>query len=280
MPNIGELVGRVIAMVVGAVGESSMRLGPVPTLAILVIPLLVLSLVARPERRWATSGLGALDRIGEAMAQAAESGSDAVVSLGSAGLLRATSSAERLQTLVALSLLERVARAAARAAVPLRVWVNDPLLAYLARGALARAHLRTETAERSASSTVEFIGDGRPLAASVALADPSQHGLSVTVGGFGEEGLLLMGSMPASAGWSLSGTASPSQLAAPLLESQAAIIGPELYQAGAEGSAHGRSRPSAQAANRLILLSIVIILASSVAVGLGVPDLARFLAGR
>jgi hypothetical protein len=280
MPNIGDLVGRLIRLVVDALGESSLRLGPVPTLVILVVPLIVLSLVARPERRWASRDLGALDHVGQAMARAAESGTDAIVSLGSAGLIRATSAAERIQTLAAVAILDRVARAAARAAVPLRVTVNDPILAFLVRGTLARAHRQTETVERSARSTVDFVGDGRPIAAAAALTDARAHGLSITAGGLGEEGLLLVGGMASSSGWSVGGSASPSQLAAPLLETHGTLVGPELFQAVAEAGGAGRARTSVIAANRLILLAVAVMLLGSAAVALGAHDFAAFLVGR
>ena len=81
-----------------------MRLGAAPTVAILLVLLVLLSLVARPSTRWSGRGLGGLGRVGRVMALAAESGADATISLGSAGISRSASATERFQTLAALPL--------------------------------------------------------------------------------------------------------------------------------------------------------------------------------
>ena len=138
-----------------------MRLGAAPTVAILVVLLVLLSLVARPEARWSGKDLGGLGRVGRVMALAAESGADATISLGSAGVSRGASATERFQTLAALPLLGHVADAAARAGVPLRVTTNDPVAALLAQATLAAAHRRTATPERASAAAVEYLGEGR-----------------------------------------------------------------------------------------------------------------------
>lgn len=280
MPNLGELASQIVSWAVNAVGDSSMRLGSAPTLVTLLVPLVVLSLVARPARRWVGRDLGALANLARAMALAAESGTDAAVSIGTAGLVRGASAAERLQTLAALPLLGHLARAAARAGVPLHVSSNDPLATFLAQRTLDDAHERTATRERSSSSTVEYIGEGRPLAAATALADPGGHGVVLVAGGLAEESLLLLGGMAGSAAWSVGATASPAQLAGPLLQSDGAVIGPELFQAFAEVAPMNRSRTAVTSANRLIVGAIAALLLGSAAMLAGAPDLARFLVGR
>jgi len=95
MPNLGEFASYVIGLVTDAVGSSSMRLGAAPTVAILLVLLVVLSLVASPGARWIASDLGRLSRVGRMMALAAESGADATISLGSAGVSRGASATER-----------------------------------------------------------------------------------------------------------------------------------------------------------------------------------------
>jgi hypothetical protein len=280
MPNLGELASQVISWAVNAAGDSSMRLGSAPTLVTLLVPLVVLSLVARPARRWTGRDGGALANLSRAMALAAESGKDAVVSIGSAGLIRGASAAERLQTLVALPLLGHLARAAARAGVPLHVRSNDPLATFLAQRTLDDAHELTATLERSGSSTVEYIGEGRPMAAAAALADPGGHGVVLVAGGMAEESLLLLRGLTAAAAWSVGATASPAQLAGPLLENDGAVVGPELFQAIAEIAPKGHSRTAMTAANRLIIGAIVALLLGSAAMLAGAPDLAPFLAGR
>ena len=280
MPNLGQLASQVISWAINAVSDSSMRLGPAPTLVALLIPLVVLSLVARPARRWVGRDLGTLDRLSHAMALAAESGTDAAVTIGGAGLIRAASAAERIQTLVALPLLGHLARAAARAGVPLRVTSNDPLATFLAQRTIEDAHELTATRERSSASTVEYIGEGRPLAAATALTDPGGHGVVLVAGGLAEESLLVLDGLARSAGWSVGATASPSQLAGPLMHNDGAVIGPEFFQAVAEVAPLAHSRTAVIAANRLIIAAVAALLIGSALMVAGAPDLAPFLAGR
>ncbi|MGH2416902.1 MAG: hypothetical protein ACRDFY_01075, partial [Candidatus Limnocylindria bacterium] len=91
MPNIGELIGSLVALIGSLVGASSLRLGPLPAVTIFLVGLVLLSLVARPATRWTTRDLGRLAGVPRAMALAAESGAAAGFSLGSAGVARATS---------------------------------------------------------------------------------------------------------------------------------------------------------------------------------------------
>jgi hypothetical protein len=280
MPNLGELAARLIGLLTNAVGSSSMRLAAAPTVAILLVLLVLLSLVARPTARWAAADMGRLGRVGRAMALAAESGADAVVSLGSAGVVRGSSAIDRLQTLAALPLLGHVAEAAARAGVPLLVTANDPIAVLLAQATLAEAHRRTATPERSSASAVEYLGEGRALAAGSALARSAPHGAAVVVGSLAEDGMLMLEGHLAAAAWSVAGTAGAAQAAGPLLLADGSLIGPELFQAAGEISAGGQARTAVLAANRLIWGVIVVLLIGSVLAWAGGPQVADFLAGR
>jgi hypothetical protein len=280
MPNLGELAAQLIRVLTDAVGSSSMRLGAAPTVAILLVLLVLLSLLARPSVRWSAADLGRLAEVRRAMALAAESGADAAVSLAGAGVVRAASAIDRLQTLGSLPLLGYVAEAAARAGVPLHVTTNDPVAALFAEATLAGAHQRTATPERASASTVEYIGEGRALAAAAALAGATRHGVAVVAGGMGEEGLLLLDGVLGDAEWSVAGTASASQAAGPLLNGDGSLIGPELLQAGGEVSATGSGRAAVLAANRLIWTVIGVLLIGSVIAWAGGPQVAEFLAGR
>ncbi len=280
MPNIGEFAAWLVGLVTGALGDSAMRLGPVSTIALLLVPLVLLSLVARPRARWAGRDLGRLSAVGHAMARAAESGTTAIVSLGSAGITRTAGAIDRLQTLAALPILAHVARAAARAGVPLRVLANDPIAALLAEGVLADAHLRTNTPERAVNSTVEFVGEGRPIAGASMMALPGDHGIGVVAGGLAEEGMLVIGGLLAPSSWGIGGTVGLSQAAGPLLEADGAMIGPELLQAPADLGGNHDARLAVHAANRLLWTAIAVILVASVAVAAGSPDPAGFLTSR
>jgi hypothetical protein len=280
MPNLGELAARLIGLLTDAIGSSSMRLGAAPTVAILLVLLVLLSLVARPTARWSAADLGDLGRAGRAMALAAESGADAAVSLGSAGLVRSSSAIDRIQTLAALPLLGHVAEAAARAGVPLLVTVNDPVAAILARATLAGAHRRTATPERGSASTVEYLGEGRAVAAAAALARSRPHGVAIVAGGLAEDGLLVLEGLLAAAQWGAAGTAGASQAAGPLLLADGSLIGPKLFQAAGEVSAGGQARTAVLAANRLIWGVIAVLLVGSLVAWAGGPQVAEFLAGR
>lgn len=257
-----------------------MRLGPVPTIAALLVPLVLLSLVARPRARWTGRDLGRLGFVGHAMARAAESGTTAVVSLGSAGIVRAAGVLDRLQTLAGLQILAHVARAAARAGVPLRVTTNDPIAALLAESVLAEAHQRTRTPERAVNSTVELIGEGRPVAAASAMADDGEHGVAVVAGSLAEEAMLVLGGLLASSAWGIGGTAAVSQAVGPVLEADGAMIGPELFQAPADLAGSHDARLAVLAANRLLWTAVAVILVGSLAVAAGAPDPASFLTSR
>lgn len=280
MPNLGELAAHLIRVLTDAVGSSSMRLGAAPTVAILLVLLVLLSLLARPTARWSAADLGRLAGVRRAMALAAESGADAAISLAGAGLVRAASATDRFQTLGSLPLLGYVAEAAARAGVPLQVTTNDPVAALLAEATVAGAHRRTATPERASASIVEYIGEGRALAAASALAGATAHGVAVVAGGMAEEGLLMLDGVLGDAKWSVAGTASAGQAAGPLLDADGSLIGPELLQAGGEVSATGSGRSAVLAANRLIWTIIGVLLLGSFLAWAGGPQVAEFLAGR
>ncbi|MGH2357374.1 MAG: DUF6754 domain-containing protein, partial [Candidatus Limnocylindria bacterium] len=187
MPNPGELIGELVRAISDVLNASSLRIGAAPTLALLGVLLVLLQLAARPPSGWLSLDPGGLAGVGRAMALAAEAGSTAAVSLGSAGLARAASAVARIQTLAALPILLHVAGAAARAGVPLEVSVNDPLAVIAAEATLAEAHQRTETPERSGRSRVVFVGEGRPAAAGMALGRPRTAEAAYLAGGLGEE---------------------------------------------------------------------------------------------
>lgn len=280
MPNLGEFASYLVGLVTGAIGSSSMRLGAAPTVAVLVVLLVLLSRIARPGARWVAADLGGLSRVGRVMALAAESGADATISLGSAGVSRAASATERLQTLAALPLLGHLADTAARAGVPLRVTTNDPVAALFARSTLAGSHQRTATPERASAAAVEYVGEGRPAAAAFALATAQPHGVAMVAGGLGEEALLLLDGVLGEAEWSLAATASGSQAAGPLLSGDGTLVGPEFFQATGDLGPRGHARTAVLAANRLIWTAVAILLGGSLITWAGGPQVAAFLTGR
>jgi hypothetical protein len=278
--DLSKLFSDLLSFIGGQVGASSLRLGPLPTLGVLAVLLVLLSLVARPSTRWMVRDLGRLAGIRRAMALAAEAGGEAVLSLGTAGLARGVAAGERLQTLAAMPILGHVARAAARAGVPLRVVANDPVAAQLAEAALTDAHRVTDTQERRSRSRAEYLGEGRAVAAAWAMSEAAHPAASLVGGGLGEEAMLLLDGAADGAAWTSFGTASPSQVAAVLLSGEGTLVGPELFQATSDLRTTGHERTGVLAANRLLLGAVaVVMVASVVALSTGI-DLAGILAGR
>ena len=280
MPDIGALLADLLDFVGEQINASSLRLGAIPTVALLGIMLVLLSMIARPTTRWVARDLGRLAAVSRAMALAAESGGAAAFSLGSAGVARAASSFDRLQTLAAMPVLGHVARAAARAGVPLRVTANDPVTIHLAEGALEAAHRATETEERQERSSTEYLGEGRGVAAAIALAEAGAPAAAFVDGGLAEEALLLLNGAQEGAAWTSFGTAAASQAGSVMLEGDGNLIGPELYQAPSDLRAAGHERTGVLAANRIIVAALVTIVLGSLLAVAGGVDLAGVLAGR
>jgi hypothetical protein len=278
MPDLGKLLGDLVAFIGEQVAASSLRLGPVATVTLLAIVLALLSLVARPPTRWTLRDLGRLAAVSRAMALAAEAGSAATFSLGTAGLARATSALDRLQTLAALPILAIVARAAARSGVPLRVTSNDPMAAGMADLILHEAHVRTETLERRDRSTVEFLGEGRATAAAAAMGRPGSSAAAFVAGSLAEEGLLLLDGTARRAATTSFGTADASQATSVVLSGEGTLVGPELYQATSDLRG-GSDRTGVTAGNRAILAAVAVIIIGSLAAWLAGIDVAAALVG-
>lgn len=279
MPDLGGALGDLVSFIGDQISASSLRLGPIPTVTIFGVMLILLSLVARPSTRWTVRDLGRLAMVGRAMALAAESGGVAAFSLGTAGIARATSAVDRIQTLAALPILSLVARAAARSGVPFHVTTNDPVAAHLGVLTIKDAHRRTATEEREERSSALYLGEGRATAAAAALADGGAPAAAFVAGGLGEEGLLLLTGAGQGAAWTSFGTAAPSQASSVLLTGEGALIGPELFQATSDLHP-GPERTGVLGSNRLVLTAVAVILLGSLTGLLADVDLAAALAGR
>ncbi|MEO8245716.1 MAG: DUF6754 domain-containing protein [Chloroflexota bacterium] len=272
MPSAGELVTRLLAWVGELINASSLRVGLGPTVATLVVLLTLLSLVARPSSRWVTRDAGKLTGLGRSMALAAEAGATATLSVGTAGVARAASAAERMQSLVVLPLVEHVARTAARAGVPLHITTNDPVVAGMAEALVTDAHAATGTSERRQRSDVEFLGEGRVPAAGLSLGADARRVAGFALGGLGDESLLLAHGMAAGATGARVGSGDVAQAPSILLEGTGTLVGADLYAAPAEVRSTGHARPAVVATNRLIgAVIVILVLAAAWAVAGGSP---------
>jgi hypothetical protein len=279
MPSPAELLGRLVRFVGEILGSSSLRFDIGPTLVVLGIVLVLLQLVARPISRWVTSDAAGLAGIGRAMALAAESGTDAVVSLGGGGIVRATDALARLQTLAALPILAHVARAAARSGVPLRVLTNDPIAGIVGAATLDAAHASTATQERLRRSRIIVVGEGRPALAGLAMTTRARPAAAFALGSLREEALLHLDGLGGGAGSLAIASAEPAQAGSLLLGGSHALIGPEPYQAAADLRADVDERTMVIAANRLIGMALLVLLLGSILVLAGVADPGDLLGG-
>ena len=279
MPSPAELVGRVVGLVGEILGASSLRFETGPTLAVLGILLVLLQLIARPVSRWVTADAAGLAGIGRAMALAAESGTDVVVSLGGAGITRSTDALARLQTLAALPILGHVARAAARSGVPLRVLTNDPLAGVVAAATIDAAHASTATEERLGRSRIVVVGEGRPALAGLALTAQARPAAAFALGSLREEALLHLDGLGGRAGSLAIASAEAAQSSSLLLAGGVALIGPEPYQAAADLRSSVEERTMVMAANRLIGLALLAILLGSILALAGIIDPGELLGG-
>ena len=277
MPSPAELIGRVVRFVGDILGASSLRFEIGPTLVVLGVLLVLLQLVARPVSRWVSADAGGLTAVGRAMALAAESGTDVVVSLGNAGLSRATDALARLQTLAALPALSHVARASARSGVPLRVLTADPLTMLVAGATVELGHEATETLERRGRSRIVYVGEGRPAAAGLVMTTRAHPAAAFAIGSFREEATLALEGLRGG-GTLTAGTAEPAQVSSVLLAG-GALVGPAMYQAAADLRADPIERTMVMAANRLIFLAVAAIVAGTALAAAGVIDPGAILAG-
>lgn len=272
MPSPAEVVEQVLTVVGDILSASSLRLGVGPTLVLLGVLLVFLQLVARPITRWVTTDRAGLAGVSRSMAIAAEAGTDAVVTLGAAGLTRATDAFGRLQTLAALPILGHIVRAAARSGVALRVLVNDPLAEVAARATLDAAHDSTSTPERSGRSRVVLVGEGRPTMAGLVTTTRARPAAAIAVGSLREEATIHLEGLRGTAGTLIAGTAEPAQAPAPLLADGGAMVGPQLLQVAADLRADPNERATVLAANRLIVVAIVVIVVGSALAVAGLID--------
>lgn len=259
MQSPAELVAGIIRFVGDILGASSLRFEIGPTLVVLGVLLVFLQLVARPISRWVTTDAGGLASLGRAMALAAEAGTDAVVSLGTAGLARSTDAHARIQTLAALPILGHVARAAARSGVPLRILTNDAVAGAAASATVDAAHATTATLERAGRSRIVITGEGRLAPAGLVMTAQARPAAAVVAGNVREEATLHLEGLRGGAGSLTAVSAEVGQAPSLLLAGGGALVGPSAFQAAGDLRADVGERTMVIAANRLIVFALVAI---------------------
>ena len=213
------------------------------------------------------------------MALAAESGTDAVVSLGAAGIVRTTDAVARLQTLAALPVLAHVARASARAGVPLRVLTSDAFAATVAAATVDAAHVSTATPERAGRSRIVVVGEGRTVAAGLVMSARARPAAAFAIGSLREESTLHFEGLRSGAErswWPARPKAAqvPSVL---LAGSVGTLVGPEPFQVASDLRSDVGERTTVLAGNRLLGWRRSLIVVGSVLALADVLDLRAFL---
>jgi hypothetical protein len=156
-----------------------------------------------------------------------------------------------------------VARAAARSGVPLRVLVDDALAGVAADAALDAAHRRTATLERLTRSRMVVTGEGRPAMAGLAVSASAKPTAALALGSLREEGTLLLSGLRSGGGSVSAATAEASQAPTPLLAGGGALIGPQPFTAAADLRADPNERTMVLAANRLLAVAVIVLVAGS-----------------
>jgi len=280
VPSPADLVAGLLSFVADALSASSLRLGTGPTLVVLGIVLVFLQLVARPVSRWVTTDPGGLGGVGRAMALAAEAGTDAVVTLGTAGLARTTDAFARLQTLAAIPLLGHLARSAARSGVPVRILVNDPRAGVVAAATLEGAHERTATLERASRSRVVVTGEGRGPATGLVMTARARPTAAFAFGSLREEATLHLEGLRGESGTALTaGTGEAAQAPAAILATASALVGADLFSAAADLRPDVTERTMVGASNRLIAIVVAVIVGASILAAAGFIQPADLMLG-
>ncbi len=176
-------------------------------------------------------------------------------------------------------LLGHVARAAARSGVPLRVLVNDPIAASLASATVDAAHASTATMERQGRTRIVIVGDGRPTMAGLAMTTRARPAAAFAFGSHREEALLHFDGLRSSAGSLTTASAEAAQAPTLRLGGGSALIGPELFQAGADLRSSVDERTMVIAGNRLIGMAVAVIVVGTVLAMVGLIDLGAILVG-
>jgi hypothetical protein len=163
--------------------------------------------------------------------------------------------------------------------VPLRVLTNDPIAAMVASATLDTAHASTSTSERVGRSRVVMVGEGRPVMAGLPMTASARPAAAFALGSLREEAMLHVTGLGGRAGSLAVASAEPSQAPSLLMAGGQALVGPEPYQAAADLRADVDERTMVLAANRLIVLALLVLLIGSILALSGVADPGDMLGG-
>ena len=229
--------------------------------------LLLLNRRIREGRKPVLRPIPGYDALSKYVAQAAESGRSLHISMGTGGV----GTGDTAETLAGLTVLEHVAAQAALAGLKPIVTVSDPSVLPVAQDVLRNSYALHGYLEEYDPTYVRFISPDN-VAYAAGVTDVLEHAevsANIMVGTFGDE-FLLMGEIGARKGiGQVGGTTSPQILPFIYASVDHALIGEEIFAAGAylmNKTSHIASLAVQDWLRTAIIVTIVIgVLARSIA---------------
>lgn len=237
-------------------GSAMLGLGVVLLFVLLIIYYLVTS---KRESTWQLREIPAFHRIGRSIGLAVESGKRLHVSLGRGGM----TGREVPPGLAGLSVLERIARAAAMSDRPLIATSGDGGLAILSRDAMKQAFREMASLDQY-NATYGRLSGLTPFsyaAGALPVMYDEESALNILLGHFGAEAALLVDASERSGGVTLAGSDSLPAQAVIYAAAHEPLIGEEIFAAGAylhAGPAHLASL-RAQDIMRWVLVAGILV---------------------
>jgi hypothetical protein len=239
----------------------------VAALAVLLIfvPLFVLFTVrARRGRPSSLRPIRAYERIRQLLSQATETGQAVHLGLGSGQI----GSEATPEALMGITVFDYVARNAAQCDCPVQGTTGDATILAASQGILQRSRRDARAPERSGGQEICFYGPEPFAYAAGALGELShqEHLANVLVGRFDAEGLWMSESAGSQELVQLGGTTDPSAAALMLASLDEAVIGEEVFAAGAylHRPSHLGSLAAQDSMRIVIMLSVLagVVMAS------------------
>ncbi len=258
MPSFGHLLDSLTS--------ASVDVAAIVALIVFILLFTVSTVRAKAGRRFPLRPIRAYEHLQSLVSQTTESGRPIHVGLGS-GQVGAVATPE---TVMGLTVFDYVARHAAASNQPILATVGDATILPAAQGFLQTARREAGFPERYVGREINFYGPS-PFAYAAGSLDALKHRgylASVLIGRFGSEGLWIAESANSPAMPQLGGTADPAAMALMQVALDDAVIGEEIYAAGAY--LHRPSHLGSLATQDIVRIVVILaMIAGVVMVSLG-----------
>lgn len=250
MPSLSELLGHILS--------SNMDVAALALLLVFLPLLLVLTVRAQSGRRFPLRPIAAYEKLRQLVSYATESGQPMHVALG-LGRLGGEATPDAV---MGLTVFDYVARHAAACDQPVCGSAGDPTLLAAAQGLLHVAKEEAGFPESTPGQTIAFYGPD-PLAYAAGaghLLGAESTPANVLLGRFGAEGLWLAEATAGRGAAQLGGTTDLAAMPLLVAALDEAVIGEEVYAAGAylHRPSHLGSLAAQDIMRIIVLLAIVI----------------------